>query len=205
MPRIVKDPDIRRLEVMAAAKKLFEKLGYETTSVENIIKEAGIAKGTFYYYFKAKKDILRALVEQIANEMITYFNSIVEDQDLSALEKLQLLLKNPKKNALVNSSVMRIIHHPENRELQEQLNVQSIKTIAPLLTQVLVQGYEEKTFKKAATVESIQLILAGSQFILESGLFKWPPKKRMEYLKTLQNFLEYIVGAKPGLLNFIVK
>ena len=69
MKRIVKNPDVRRLEILQAAENLFAKEGYVKTSVESIIKEAGIAKGTFYYYFKAKEDILEALVEQVAEKL----------------------------------------------------------------------------------------------------------------------------------------
>src|SRR5476649_1542736 len=104
--RTLKNPDVRRLEILAAAEKLFEKTGYEKTSVEAIIQEAGIAKGTFYYYFKAKKDILKALVDQTALKMTEYFDSILEMKNLTAVQKLQQMLKSPKKKALVDSSVM---------------------------------------------------------------------------------------------------
>lgn len=203
MKRVIKNPDVRRIEIISAAEKLFEKNGYEKTPVESIIKEAGIAKGTFYYYFKAKKDILRAIVERIGTEMAEHFSSIVDIKNLTAIEKLQRMLKSPKKKALTESSVMTAIHKPENRELQEQLNIQSIKIIAPLITKVFVQGHKEGLFKKSVSVENIQLILAGSQFILESGLFEWSPKKRVEFLKSIQMHLEQLAGAKSGTLSFI--
>ena len=93
MKRIVKAPDVRRLEIMRAAEKLFKKEGYAKTSVESIIKKVGIAKGTFYYYFKAKDEILKALVEQVGKEMEAYYYSVIELNNLTAIEKFQLMIQ----------------------------------------------------------------------------------------------------------------
>lgn len=205
MKRIVKSPDIRRLEIMGCAEKLFKKQGYANTSVESIIKEVGIAKGTFYYYFKAKKDILEALVEQLGLEMEAHFNSIVEMDNLTTLEKFKLMLEGPQKKKITSSTVMKIIHKPENRELQEKLNIKSVKIIAPLITKVLEKGKAEGIFTIVPAVESVQLILAGSEFILSSGLFSWSSKKRKAFLKSIQNILELLVGAKSGALSFIAE
>ncbi len=205
MTRTVKKPEVRRKEIIFAAEKLFEKYGYTKTSVEAIIKDVGVAKGTFYYYFKTKQDILRALVEQIGAEIEALFNSIVERNDLTAVKKLQLMIRGPEKEAKTTSSVMKIIHKPENRELQESLNIQTVKIIAPLIAKVLEQGNKEGIFRTSAPVETIQIVLAGSQFVLDSGLFKWTAKKRVVFLESIQMMFEQIVGVKPGTLSFISK
>ena len=57
MTRIVKAPDVRRSELIACAQRLFYSMGYENTSVSDIVNEVGVAKGTFYYYFKSKQAI----------------------------------------------------------------------------------------------------------------------------------------------------
>lgn len=205
MVRIVKNPDVRRLEIIQAAEKLFGQEGYTKTSVESIIKKAGIAKGTFYHYFKAKKDVLEALVEQIGIEMETHFNSIIETKELTSIQKLKLMLTGKEKQKITSSPVMKIIHKPENRELQEKLNIQSVNVIAPLLAKVLQQGKQEGVFTLSPPVESVQLILAGSEFILSSGLFILPAKKRVAFLKSAQNIFELLVDAKPGTFSFISK
>ncbi len=203
MKRIVKQPEIRREEILLAAEKLFERDGYIKTSVEAIIKEVGIAKGTLYYYFKSKQDILHALVENIANDVEAYFKSIVESKNISAIEKLKLMISGPKKKEKLKLPIMEIIHKPENRELQEQLNIRTIDRIAPLMAQVFEQGYKDGIFKMSIPVEGVQLILAGSLFVLDSGLFNWSPKKRTALLKAGQSILERLLDVKSGTLSFI--
>ena len=205
MKRIVKKPDVRRMEIILIAKKQFEQKGYANTSVESIIQEVGIAKGTFYHYFKAKKDILQAIVEYIGSEMESLFRSIVENNNLTAIEKLQLMIRGPKKKVLTESPVMEILHKGENRELQEQLNILTIEHIAPLMAQVFEQGKQEGVFARTVPVESIQLMLGGSQFVMDSGLFNWSNEKRTAFLKSAQTMLEMMVGAKPGTFSFILE
>ncbi len=44
--------------IIEAAWKLFREQGYEDTTLDNILEEAQIAKGSFYYYFRGKGDLL---------------------------------------------------------------------------------------------------------------------------------------------------
>src|SRR5262245_10252754 len=104
MVRIVKKSNVRRLEIIQAAERLFEQEGYTKTSVEAIIKNDGIAKRTFYHYFKAKKDVLEALVERIGKEMEAHFNSIIEAKDLTSIQKLKLMLKGAEKKKITSST-----------------------------------------------------------------------------------------------------
>ena len=149
MKRVIKAPDIRKQEIIQVAKTLFESHGYEQTSVEAIIRTIGIAKGTFYYYFKSKKDILVALVEWLTLELVAFFQSIIDRHDLSAIEKLQIMLTSPEKQEKTVPVVMTALHKPENRQLQEQLNIKTIQMIAPLIAQVIESGIQEGVFPYA--------------------------------------------------------
>lgn len=204
MKRIVKKPEVRRAEIIQAAKQLFEKIGYERTSVEEIIKEAGIAKGTFYYYFTAKQDILKAIVEQTGKDLEAHFKSIIEMTQLTAIEKLKLMIRGPQKQELVQSQAMELIHKPENRQLQEELNKETILRIVPYISMVFKQGYAEGFFKKAVSDESIELVIAGSLFLLDSGLFDWSTEKQTSLLRSIQHHLELLSGATSGSLEFVV-
>jgi AcrR family transcriptional regulator len=53
--------DQRRANLLDAAASLFAKKGVAATSIEDIIKRAGVAKGTFYHYFQDRSAMLEAL------------------------------------------------------------------------------------------------------------------------------------------------
>lgn len=205
MSRVIKEPEVRRQEIIQAAQSLFVREGYRKTSVEAIIKEAGIAKGTFYYYFKAKQDVLKAIVDGIADDLETHFLAIAENRALSPIEKLKEMTVGTKKQQTIQPDIMEIVDLPENRELQEQLNIKSVLVIAPLMARVLTQGFDEGVFSKKASEESVQLMLAGVQFVLGSGLFKWSEVKTKKLLTEAQSQLEFIAGVKQGTFEFISK
>ncbi|CAB3923510.1 TetR/AcrR family transcriptional regulator [Achromobacter ruhlandii] len=56
-----KPAPVRLDELMAAAEDLFVRQGVEATTIDQIVAQAGVAKGTFYHYFSSKADVLAAL------------------------------------------------------------------------------------------------------------------------------------------------
>ena len=58
---------MRKLELVQIAYRMFLTKGYENTSVDEIIEEAGIAKGTFYYYFESKELLLEEVICMMIN------------------------------------------------------------------------------------------------------------------------------------------
>lgn len=73
----------KRKNLLDVAYKLFLKQGVSATSIAQICKEAGIAKGTFYLYFQDKEDILASLTRRISYHLIedAYSNVPASDND----------------------------------------------------------------------------------------------------------------------------
>ncbi|MGQ9630391.1 MAG: TetR/AcrR family transcriptional regulator [bacterium] len=71
------DRERRRREILGSARKIFAQKGYHKTTVDDIVQDAGIAKGTFYLYFKDKKDIFASLIDEI----IQMIYEAIEDID----------------------------------------------------------------------------------------------------------------------------
>jgi len=203
MKRVVKDPKIRRQEILSVAGELFQNQGYVHTTVDSIIQKAGVAKGTFYYYFKSKEEILDALVREKVDQLCEQYRKIADDSELSALDKLRQMLRGPYRIADEETELMEGLHRPENRELHERINMEIIINISPVLAQVIEQGRKESVFHVDHPLETVQFLLAGSQFLLESGLFQWDQQERTKRKLTMQTVIERSLGAEPGSFSFI--
>jgi AcrR family transcriptional regulator len=59
------DPELRRQQLLEAALRVFVVRGYHGAHVDHVIEEAGVARGTFYLYFKSKHEVFAALVERM--------------------------------------------------------------------------------------------------------------------------------------------
>ena len=68
---------IKRNNIIKKSAKLFYYKGYKNTSVSDILKECKIPKGSFYYYFKSKNDVLMTVIEHHTDNLINFFNITV--------------------------------------------------------------------------------------------------------------------------------
>ena len=61
---------IVRNRLLAEARRLFAKKGFEQTTISDLVQATGIAKGTFYNYFPDSKELFAALLDQLNNEFL---------------------------------------------------------------------------------------------------------------------------------------
>jgi AcrR family transcriptional regulator len=92
MPRVIKHPELRRSEILDQAFALFLSRGYDHTSLNDIIAEAGISKGAFYHYFPSKEALLAALADRFARKTLAELEDVLNDRELDPLERLNAFL-----------------------------------------------------------------------------------------------------------------
>jgi len=66
-------PEEKRQTITNAAIDEFAAFGFEASSINRIVANSGISKGSFYQYFEDKMDVFRYLMDMLANEKIEFF------------------------------------------------------------------------------------------------------------------------------------
>ncbi|MCG7973502.1 MAG: TetR/AcrR family transcriptional regulator [Candidatus Thiodiazotropha taylori] len=89
MPR---DGTITRNKIMDVAQQMVLNVGLTGTSVDKVIDEAGVTKGTFFYHFKTKHDLATALIERYADQDQHHFHDYMAKAEQLARDPLQQLL-----------------------------------------------------------------------------------------------------------------
>jgi TetR/AcrR family fatty acid metabolism transcriptional regulator len=59
----------RRSRILEAALRVFARSGFHVASVDDIVREAGVARGTFYLYFPSKQELLGALLDELTTDL----------------------------------------------------------------------------------------------------------------------------------------
>ena len=80
----------RRQQILGAALACFARKGYHKTTMDDIVAESGLSKGTLYWYFESKDDLFFSLVNSFFLEMQQDIGAIF-DQPSSATDKLRTL------------------------------------------------------------------------------------------------------------------
>ncbi|MET9698687.1 TetR/AcrR family transcriptional regulator [Streptomyces sp. NPDC006529] len=77
---------VRRAELIATGRKLFADTSYDALSMDDIAKQAGVAKGLIYYYFTSKRGYYLAIVEDSVNGLVARAGG---DTELPAAERVR--------------------------------------------------------------------------------------------------------------------
>ena len=202
--RVTKAPEIRRAEILEVAKCLFQTQGYAATSVDAIVRSAGIAKGTFYYYFKSKEDVLDELAQQVATDMAKASQAIVDLPNVGAIEKLCQIISVQSHIEDDQQDVVESLHRPENRALHNRINVEIILIFGPILASVITQGNQEGVFQVDDPLSTVQFILAGSLFLFGHDHCPWNEQEKAERQVAMFILIERALGAKADSITSIL-
>ena len=144
--RVIKKHDVRKNELLDVSQRLFSERGYEVTPISAILEVAGVAKGTFYHYFKSKEDLLDCLVDRITRRIVEEVRSQVTQPGLTALERLNrsFLASARWKEANWESlwAVVQPIFREENLPLRWKMNRRTRELMVPLFADIVRQGIQ---------------------------------------------------------------
>jgi len=82
-PRVRLSREVRRHQILRSAAAVFGRLGFENARMEDVAKEAGIAKGLLYKHFPSKDELFRALVAQQGRTYASELRSALAEQPLA--------------------------------------------------------------------------------------------------------------------------
>lgn len=202
--RIVKEYEERKNEILDAAEMLFISKGYTKTTVNDILQAVGIAKGTFYHYFKSKEEVMDAVIMRMIDTGLEAAKKIAVDSKLTVQEKLFHMIMAQRPNKENNREKMiEELHHVNNAEMHQKSVVESIRFLSPVLAEVVEQGVNEKVFETPFPRESVEFLLTSSQFLFDEGLFHWQPHEILHKAKAFIYIMEKILGAEKGSFDYI--
>jgi TetR/AcrR family transcriptional regulator, fatty acid metabolism regulator protein len=78
--------------ILESAIEIFAKHGYHNSRISQIAKEAGIASGSIYLYYKNKEDLLARIFQNVWEQLYKEISLIQKRRDLSAIDKIEFLI-----------------------------------------------------------------------------------------------------------------
>jgi len=192
---IMKKGEKRKKMLLKIAYDMFLTNGYENTSVDEIIEKAQIAKGTYYYYFQSKEQMLEEVIDMMIDNETKMAEQIIKT-DISVPQKIVGILtsmkpteeEQPIKNTLFQEDNV-LMHHKVRKKL--------IDTLTPLLSEVIKEGVNEGIFKCDNIPERVKMLLIISDGTFNEGTFS------QRDISVFIDMTEKLLGAENGTMNFI--
>lgn len=197
--RIVKDAAARRSEILDAAEKLFGTKGYDATSTGDILRELGIARGTLYYHFKSKEDILDAMIDRLTQALAARAAEVLDRKDIPVLQRLTLMMQSLQVNNALGHEIMSQVHKPQNALMHQKMQERMLTAVVPLVTSLLQEAREEGLChtRYPEEVTEMTLLYASTVFDELSGLSE---EKRQEKVLAFIYNLERLLQMPEGSL-----
>lgn len=192
---IIKKGERRKQELLKIAYKLFLSKGYENTSVEDIIDEAGIAKGTYYYYFESKEQMLEEVIDMMLDSEIENARQVLA-APISVPMKIVGIIASMRPSQ-DEQTITETLHRPENVLMHEKTNRKLIERVIPLLSEVAEEGIRQGLFSCDHIPERVKVLL-----ILSGALFNDEGFSEND-IEVFIDITEKLLGAQTGTMGFI--
>lgn len=200
--RITKSPQERKQEIITTARRLFQTESYDKITMQRIVDEVGIAKGTVFYYFESKEDLLKAVVEDIIREDSERKQLVIEKTPGSALDKIRAVMQL-ESMAAKYPGVLESLHEPSNAAMHSQLLGVMVANEAQLYETLIRQGCEEGIFQTNTPLECAEFIISGIQFLTDIGIYPWSEADLVRRSQAFPSLVEAILKAEPGSFQFM--
>ncbi len=192
----MKKGERRKRDLLQIAYGMFVSRGYENTSVDEIIEAAGIAKGTYYYYFQSKEQMLEEVIGIMLEAEARKAEAVLQ-ADLSVPEKIVGIIASIQPEQQ-ERTIDEALHRPENLLMHDKIRKRLLDLIVPILSRAAEDGVREGLFDCDHIPERIRMIL-----ILSSDLFDGHNPYTPAVIDVFIDATEKILGAKPGTMGFI--
>lgn len=185
----------RKQELLKIAYSLIISKGYEETSIDEIIAKAQIAKGTFYYHFKSKEEMLEALINMMITEQTERAKQILSSP-LPIPQKAVAIITSFRPN-MDEATIQDALNKKENIVLHEKINKRVIDEAVPILSQVVEEGIAQGILECDNINERVRMTL-----IISSDMFDHRSFTSAD-IDVFIDAVEKILGAKKDTFGFI--
>lgn len=199
--RDVKDPEIRRAEIMDAAMLLFMEKGYANTTTQDIVDKVNISRGLLYYHFKNKEDILYCLVERYSEKLLRDIHVIVNDDDKTAIEKIRAFIDatiiSTDNVSAEGTELQKTVDLEENRYMLDKLSHKLIEKLTIYFERIINQGISEKVFSVKYPSETAEFLMTAYVFVSNNiGIITSKKEPVKDYLNAFNIMLEQNLNTK---------
>ncbi|MGN1198795.1 MAG: TetR/AcrR family transcriptional regulator [Acetatifactor sp.] len=198
--RIVKDAEERRNEILDVAERLFCTKGFDNASTNDILTEIGIARGTLYYHFKSKEDILDAMIERLTNQMVEKASVIALDESIPVLERLTGTMLSLNVDNELGHMVMEQVHRPQNALMLQKLEHMLLGRVNRLITRITEDGIRQGIMHTDYPAEAVEMLMTYSYTAFNS-LNQYSEEEEQRKIMGFVYHAERILGMKAGALK----
>lgn len=201
--RIVKEAEERKNEILDVAERLFETKGFDGTSTTDILNEIGIARGTLYYHFKSKEDILDAMIDRMTGSLVANAGEIAAQKDVPVLQRLTQMMLALNVNNDLGHEIMEQVHKPQNALMHQKMQERLLAEVNPIVTALIEEGIAQGICQTDHPAEVAEMTLLYSSTVFDD-LIEYSGEERQVKIAAFIYNLERLLGMERDSLREVI-
>ena len=197
-----KESEVRKKEILDIAEELFTAKGYDNTSTTDILERVGIARGTIYYHFKSKEEILDALIDRIIQGIVRNVRSALSCK-ATAPQKIILFIGATKVDSAIGKEITGHAHKPQNALMHQKMLNSLLAVLTPIAAEIIKDGIKEGSFSTNYPEETAEMLLIYSSIIFDD-MNEMTESEREKKVAGFVFNMERLLGVKSGYLSEII-
>jgi AcrR family transcriptional regulator len=203
--RVTKEAEERRNEILDAADELFGNKGFDGTSTQDILDKVGIARGTLYYHFKSKEEIMDAIIERHEIRLLNTAQAIAADKSIPIIERIIRVVVSMNISGGGSKEVMEHIHKPQNAMMHQKIQKVMINGITPILTEIILEGIEQGLFSTPFPYECMEMLVSYANIVFDDDMVEMTNEGRIKRIQAFVFNAERILGVETGSLTAVMR
>lgn len=196
--RIVKEAEERKNEILDAANILFSQKGFDATSTSDILEKVGIARGTLYYHFKSKEDIMDALIERSTGILLRAAQNAAK-QKVSVVDRIVSVILSLNVQEASGEEMLTHMHNPQNALMHQKTQKAILKNLTPVLADIIQDGIEQGIFKTPFPYECMEMVLTYATIAFDDDdTIEMTPEIKASRIKAFIFNVERLLGVESG-------
>ena len=179
--RKAREREMRRQQIMVAARRVFTQGGFEKSTMEDIAREAELSPGTIYLYFKSKDELYASLCLRVLRFINVKVDHVVSDASLDYEAKQKALLAAIQEVYDYDPLILNNMFHLQSSDTLKSLSPELMNEINALSRSALqaMAGMFAVGIENELVIDRHPMALADILWALFSGIVLWEESKRM--------------------------
>lgn len=195
----------RRNEILDVADELFGQKGFDGTSTNDILEKVGIARGTLYYHFKSKEDIMDALIERYNAQILGAAKEIAANKSIPVNERIIRVVMALNISSGNGKEIIDHIHKPQNALMHQKIQKVIMNGLPPILTEIIREGIEQGLFSTPYPYECMEMIVAYTNTVFDDDMVEMTDEERASRIPAFVFNVERLLGVESGSLMYMMK
>ena len=190
-------PEDKRALICKVAVAEFAKHRFDKASINRIVAQSGIAKGSFYQYFEDKKDLFLYIVQLVGEEKLNYMSPLLQNPDN---HDIFILIRE-----MYISGIQFVVAHPEyaeiskrilenkNSPIYQEMMDQNLPTVYDFFETLLGKAIENGSLRPEINVKLLAYIIASlNTLVIEYYIDQIDQTYDEKMMVTVDQFIDFL-------------